>query len=432
MKKLIVIALCFAVLLNAALPALAATNAEKIDALREKSRQLQSRIDEAEAQMKSIENDISAKKEYANSLSRQITDLQTQIDVLNQSIDVIQSEIDASLAQIEEKDRVIGLLTGQIAQTQEEINDCSRRISETYDKLKERIRSLYVNGSVSVVELLLNSGSFTAYLEGLELMDSMAKHDDRLIRSIRSDAEKKMELQRELDQDVRKQEQARVELEDSKSLLEENRAALEENKAAVAANKQKIEEKWNEVQETISYLDERSTEFQALVEVYTAQMNEATEEIDRLMAEQVRSGRLSSGTGEISGAGFIWPAPYAGLSVSVEFGQLSGYHSKPHGGMDINVPGDENYDKAAVAAAGGTVATAAYHNSYGNYVVIDHGNGLSTLYAHLYRINVTVGQSVSQGQQIGIIGQTGRAFGAHLHFEVRVNGARRNPRNYLP
>ena len=138
------------------------------------------------------------------------------------------------------------------------------------------------------------------------------------------------------------------------------------------------------------------------------------------------------GSGAVSSAGFIWPTPYSGIYVTVEFGQRTSVHSKPHGGMDINVPGDEQYNKSAIAAAAGKVTKATWHNSYGNYIMIDHGNGISTLYAHLYRIDVSVGQTVAQGQHIGIIGNTGNSFGAHLHFEVRVNGVRQNPRYYLP
>lgn len=424
----VVSALLAAALLTGCLifPATGATTNEKIAALREKNKQLQSEIDNAEEQMKALKSDISQRKAYAEQLSGQITDLQSQIDVLDQSIDAIQSKIDVLMVDIEEKTNLITALEGQVADAQVEIDDCNRRIEETYEHLKQRMRSIYINGSVSSLELLFSSSDFTAYLESLELMDSMAKHDDALIKSIQADIAALHDLQTQLEASKQKEEEARVALEEAKSDLEASRAEVEENKAVVAANKQAVKDKWDDVQQVISSLDEKSAEYQALVNAYTRQMNEATAEIDKLLAAQVQAGRLSTGTGAVSGAGFIWPTPYSNIFTTTEFGHNG------HGGLDINVVGDENYDKAAVSVASGTVVTATYHYSYGNYVVVDHGNGLSTLYAHLYRIDVSSGQSVSQGQQVGIIGNTGNSFGAHLHFEVRVNGARRNPRNYLP
>ncbi len=421
-------AACAAAILLGSLifPASGATTNEKIAALREKNKQLQSEIDAAEEKMASLKSDINQRKEYAAELSGQITDLQSQIDVLDQSIDAIQSKIDVLLVDIEEKSNLITALEGQVAEAQAEIDDCNRRIEETYEHLKERIRSIYINGSTSSLQLLLSSSDFTAYLESLELMDSMAKHDDALIKSIEADIAALHDLQTQLEASKQKEEEAKVALEEAKSDLEASRAEVEEDKAVVAANKKAVKDKWDDVQAVISSLDEKSAEYQALVNAYTRQMNEATAEIDRLLAAQVQAGRLSSGSGKVSGAGFIWPTPYSNIFTTTEYGQHN------HGGLDINVVGDENYDKAAVSVASGTVVTATWHYSYGNYVVVDHGDGLSTLYAHLYRIDVSSGQHVSQGQQVGIIGNTGHSFGAHLHFEVRVNGSRRNPRNYLP
>ncbi len=418
-----------AVLLTSAVfPASGATTEEKIAALRAKNKELQTQIDDAEKKMASLKDDISERKAYASQLSGQITDLQSQIDVLDQSIDAIQAKIDVLLVDIEEKNNLIASLEKQVAEAQAEIEDCEKRIAETYERLKQRIRSIYVNGSVSSLELLFSSSSFTAYLEGLELMDGMAKHDDALIKSIEADIAALEDLQEKLEASKKKEEEARVALQEAKSDLEASRAEVEEDKATVSAAKKAIQSKWNDVQAVISELDEKSAEYKALVTAYTRQMNEATAEIDKLLAAQVQAGRMSTGTGTVSGAGFIWPTPYSRSQIftTTEFGQGG------HGGIDINVYGDEQHNKAAVSVAAGKVVTSTFHYSYGNYVVVDHGNGLSTLYAHLYRRDVSVGQSVSQGQQVGIIGNTGHSFGAHLHFEVRVNGGRRNPRNYLP
>ena len=142
----------------------------------------------------------------------------------------------------------------------------------------------------------------------------------------------------------------------------------------------------------------------------------------------------SSGSGSLIGGGTLqWPLHYSGCYISSGMvgrtNPVTG-KSETHGGIDICVSGG-SYGKAISAAASGTVITASYHYSYGNYVMIDHGNGLATLYAHCSSLAVGSGQSVSAGQTIAYVGDTGYVSGPHLHFEVRVNGQRVNPLGYV-
>jgi murein DD-endopeptidase MepM/ murein hydrolase activator NlpD len=137
----------------------------------------------------------------------------------------------------------------------------------------------------------------------------------------------------------------------------------------------------------------------------------------------------SSGDGLLeNSSGLICPIQYSGRYIS------SGYYRNSdgsyHGALDICVYGG-TYGLNISAAESGTVITAAYHWSYGNYIVIDHGSGLSTLYAHCSSLAVSSGQTVSKGDTIGYVGSTGNSTGPHLHFEVRVNGSRTNPSNYI-
>ena len=123
----------------------------------------------------------------------------------------------------------------------------------------------------------------------------------------------------------------------------------------------------------------------------------------------------------------MWPA--VGHGISSPFGYrihpITGQY-KLHTGVDINV----GYGTPVYAADGGTVILAGWNGGYGNCIVINHGNGLTTLYGHLSSINVSVGQSVGRGQTIGLVGSTGNSTGPHLHWEVAVNGQRVNPLNY--
>ena len=145
--------------------------------------------------------------------------------------------------------------------------------------------------------------------------------------------------------------------------------------------------------------------------------------------EQWVRENASSGSG-ICAEGFIWPLPSAGR-VTTEFGasqNVNGIISTGHKGIDIAVAGGT----PIYAAHNGTVAATTGHSSYGNVVMIDNGDGISTLYAHMQSAAIVgVGQTVTQGQVIGYVGSTGNSSGNHLHFEVRVNGVRQNPRNYI-
>jgi murein DD-endopeptidase MepM/ murein hydrolase activator NlpD len=144
------------------------------------------------------------------------------------------------------------------------------------------------------------------------------------------------------------------------------------------------------------------------------------------------SGNLGLNPGAATGTGSLsWPAPFS-TRVTSRYGTRSDPftgESRSHSGIDIDGYGCEG--SAVTAADGGTVITATYNDGYGNYIIIDHGNGMQTLYAHLSGMAVGEGSSVSQGQTIGYVGATGRATGTHLHFEVFVNGSRTDPAGYF-
>lgn len=407
------------------LPVYGTDTDDQIQALRDKSEELQAQIDAAEDEIAALRSDMSQKQEYADELSGQIENLQAQIDVLDQSIDAVQVKIDQLLVDIQEKNNTIAALEQQNAEAQAEIERCEQEIEETYDRLKERLRSLYMNGTLSELELLMSATDFSTYLTTLQLMESMAAHDDALIKSIEEDILNLQELQETLRANQQKVEESKVELEAAKSDLEASQAEIEEDKAVVQQAQNQIQSKWDEVQAVISDLDSQSEAYQSLKESYERQLNEAADEIDALIRAQANSGAASWGDGSVSEGGFVWPVQGGGVYTTTEYGQGG------HGGLDITCHGASQLTTPIYAAASGTVITATWHSSYGNYIVIDHGNGLTTLYAHCNSISVSVGESVSQNQQIGIVGNTGYSFGAHCHFEVRINGSRTNPRNYL-
>ena len=202
------------------------------------------------------------------------------------------------------------------------------------------------------------------------------------------------------------------------------KTAVEENQALVEANKTEIQNKISENSNYLSSLNNQSAEYENMIAEYEAEIERFDQEIEKLLQT---SG--SSGDGMLENStGLICPLQYSGRYISSPFYRNS--DGSYHGALDICVYGG-TYGLNISAAESGTVITAAYHWSYGNYVVIDHGSGLSTLYAHCSSLAVSSGQSVSKGQTIAYVGSTGNSSGPHLHFEVRINGSRVDPSNYI-
>ncbi|MBO5852265.1 MAG: M23 family metallopeptidase [Clostridia bacterium] len=148
--------------------------------------------------------------------------------------------------------------------------------------------------------------------------------------------------------------------------------------------------------------------------------------VNEIIVVGTKNVYVTSAPQNASSSGFKWPLSTVGVLTST-YGEVRNNGTKIHGALDIAVP----QGTSVIAVKGGTVVEAAYESGYGNYVVIDHGNGLKTLYAHNKRIVVSKGQKVTAGQLIALSGNTGRSTGPHLHFEVILNGNTVNPGNYL-
>ena len=232
-------------------------------------------------------------------------------------------------------------------------------------------------------------------------------------------------------------------------LSEDEKAEIESEKEQVAAARTELESKGSELAEVqaeaervLEELNQSVASVQAESDRIAEEKAQASAEIDQWwkdyyaqLAEQENqqnngssgssggsSGSIGSG-GYVSTGNFTWPVP--------GFTNISCGYSSGHKAIDISGGGRTIYGTPIVAADSGKVVTATYHYSYGNYVMIDHGGGYSTLYAHASSLAVSAGQTVTKGQTIAYVGSTGNSTGPHLHFEVRVNGNRQNPFNWF-
>ena len=346
------------------------------------------------ATLSQIRNNIKNKQQELNESRAKEKSLGDQVNSLEQQINSKQSDIDELEASISEAQAKLETLEEELAAAEEKVNTQN-------EKLIARLRIMYKNGSVGFIDVLMDSGSFSEFLNNLSLVEKVYTSDQDVLE----------ELQKAYDEiDAKKKE-----IETLQAELSESKATMEEQKSSLEADKASVEKKKSEI---------------------AADSAETQRELDKLEADaqaltsSIRNSGSSSSSSKYNGGIMAWPVPSC-HTVSSGYGGMihptTGKY-KFHGGLDI--PG--SYGSAIVAANSGKVIWAGNRgDSYGNYVIIDHGGGVSTLYGHSSKVLVSTGQRVSRGQRIANVGSTGRSTGPHCHFEVRINGSRVNPNPYV-
>lgn len=425
-RRILSLLLAFTLLLTATLSYQMSASAEdsKIDEYKDKINQYEEKIDAAQDKIDSLKGDINEVQAYIEELDKQVAMYQEQIDAYQAQIDSYQSKIDDYEAQNQELQNQIDDLNDKIDEYNAQIEDMNAQIEQKYDELKDIIRTNFINGESSALEVLLCSDDFSEYLTRSQFVSSLADYEEDLINSINKDIEEIDDTIAQIDVEKQNIVEIQSEIDTKIAEIETMQTAVEENQAKVEANQSVIQQKVNESSNYLESLNDESAEYKAMIAKYENAIEEFDRQIEKLLQQSA-----SSGTGTlVNSSGLICPLQYSGTYVS------SGYYRNSdgsyHGALDLCVSGG-SYGLNISAAESGTVVTAAYHWSYGNYVVVDHGNGLSTLYAHCSSLSVGAGQSVSKGQTIAKVGSTGNSSGPHLHFEVRINGTRTNPANYI-
>lgn len=346
------------------------------------------------ATLSQIRNNIKNKQQELNESKAKEKSLGDQVNSLEQQINSKQSDIDELEASISEAQAKLEILEEELAAAEEKVNTQN-------ENLNARLRNMYKNGSVGFIDVLMDSGSFSEFLNNLSLVEKVYTSDQDVLE----------ELQKAYDEiDAKKKE-----IETLQAELSESKATMEEQKSSLEADKASVEKKKSEI---------------------AADSAETQRELDKLEADaqaltsSIRNSGSSSSSSKYNGGIMAWPVPSCHTVSSGYGGRIHPTTGKYkfHGGLDI--PG--SYGSAIVAANSGKVIWAGNRgDSYGNYVIIDHGGGVSTLYGHSSKVLVSTGQSVSRGQRIANVGSTGRSTGPHCHFEVRINGSRVNPNPYV-
>lgn len=390
LKRITAVAVVIAVLL--ALP-LSAAGAESIDEKRQELEQLQKEQKEIEASLSKLGDSIEDQQAEVNQLIKKISNLESQIDTYKSQITLLDK-------QIAEQDKKIADLNTEIALKEQELKGIIA-------KLKKRVKAITKTGNYSSFQLLMSMDNYADYLLKSQVIACVSEHDQALCE----------EAERE------------------KALIEEKKVLVETEKAESQTAKEELLSLKDGLDKQFSSLDSLYKTAQSKQDALEKQQNtyekrlaavkKSEEELDREIAA------LLNGTPptDTYGGSMYWPAPTV-KRISSGFGKRG---NSMHGGTDIS--NGRSLGEPIVAAASGTVIKVQkLHYSYGNFCMVDHGldskgRRIVTLYAHMrYVPSVSVGQKVIGGQtQLGVIGNTGNSFGAHLHFEVRVDGVRVDP-----
>lgn len=374
----------FVLMMALLLPALAAPFRHCLatgDVLDEKLRQL----DELQREIEQYKKDIESKKETERSLSAEIARLEREIELTKKEITYIEVRTE--------------YLSAKLDKTRKEIAATEGKLQVQQKLFEDRLVAMYKAGSVSYVELLLSAESLTDLMARARYLKEIARQDASIIEEYKKTKDQLNALKQSLEGDIQELANLRTDRERKVHQVASRAKERETYLAQIQSDRKKLEEA----------LDELERESQLLAE-----------EIERLQAQSSRPGKAN--------LSMVWPVRG---TITSYFGNrihpILGY-ARFHAGIDIAA----GYGTDIRAAEDGRVLVARHDSGYGNYVVLDHGGGISTVYAHCQSLLVKVGQEVTRGQVIAKVGSTGLSTGPHLHFEVRVQGQPTNPLDYLP
>lgn len=367
------------------------------------------------------QSEIDALKSQKSQLTSQKNSLQSTINSLqgqqNDQI-ALKNALDEKNAitvkQILNLNEQIELHTQLIEQKTKEVDEAQKVADAQLEKYQVRVRAMEESGRYNYFEVLFGANSIGEFLSLIDDIGDIMRSDKELEDAYRQSVADLKAVKAEY-------EQAKAEMEDSKTELETLKAQQEKDIAEATAVIASLQ---GDISSNSSFLSQLSAQEKAL----NADIQQKVAELNRQQQQQGNTGNTGStvGTGNL-----VWPSycTYITSRQGPRTHPITGEY-KNHGGTDIGA----SYGSAIYAADSGTVIRSSdgWNGGWGNYVMIDHGNGMQTLYAHMSSRAVSVGQTVSRGQTIGYVGSTGMSTGAHLHFEMYINGSRIDPQTRYP
>ncbi len=349
-----------------------------------------------------------------NSLEEQIKQAEENVKNAKEDREKIVAELEFAeieLAKAKEDLKVINEevedVREELVQAEEDYDIATEKRDKQYEDLKDRLSFMYVHGDAGYTDVLLESTDVSDFFKRVEYINSIIKHDKEILNSLE-------EIQRQIDEQV--------------TLINQKKTEVESLQAQQKAKTQELQVKQSNREGALSKINSNIDAQQDVV--YSLEKENA--KIEAMIKEAQKNAQENNNNNDsytYTGGELAFPAPQY-VRMSSDYGSrihpISG-KKQFHTGMDFAT----GYGTDIVAAEAGVVISASYLSGYGNTVIINHGNGLSTLYAHNSSLDVKVGDSVVRGERIAGAGSTGNSTGNHLHFEVRKNGAHQDPKSYI-
>ena len=382
-------------------------------------------------------------KAQASNLEGQDASLQAQLDDLqgqaNSKLDekaVLEQQISVVSAQIANTEALIAEYDVQIADKQVELEQAQAEEQQYYALFCQRVRDMEEQGSVSYWSILFGSSDFTDLLDRIVFVGDVMDYDQQMVENLKNARQAVADAKTALETSQAEQQDAKDALESQQAELAADEAAVDAAIAEINSQADVYEDQLAQLRAQAADLDaqiaqaQKDYDAQVAAEKAAAEKAEADKQAAQKPSNSGSSGNSSSGS-SASGSGrisMVWPC--GSTRITSNFG----YRDSPtagassyHQGIDIGA----STGTGIYAAASGTVTDAGYSSSRGNYIVISHGSGVSTVYMHCSALYVSAGDSVTQGETIAAVGSTGISTGPHLHFGVIEDGVYVNPRNYV-
>lgn len=368
----------------------------EVNKLQEEKRHITEEKKVQKGKLDEIKNKIAAKETEVNSAQAKVNEYENKIDTLHNEISETDSEINQVKNSIEEN-------TKEIASAEKE-----KQLKQ--DILGERLRNVYKsNLSNKFLYIVLESQSISELLSNITNIQLLVKTDNELIAEV---------------------EALQSKLESRQAQLENSKKTLNQKKNELVSKEESLNVVKAEHKETLNTYKSQLDELESLESDKNAELRELANREDEIEKEiqSYFSTSSTDGSSNNVSSGFIRPVDSSTITSSYgpRVHPVTGQY-KVHTGVDFAAPAGAPF----YASKDGIVTTAEYHPAYGNMVIIDHGGGYSTLYAHASSLNVSAGQRVKQGQVVSLVGSTGYSTGPHAHFEIRINGQHVNPMNYI-
>jgi len=370
-----------------------------------------------------LKEQLAALKAKANELSKQqaeiretINDLQGQISEISLQKYYIDQEIEITDQEIENVTAMLDVIDQQIAEKEFQYYETLGEEQRQVIVFKQRVRAMEENGDISYYSILFDARSFSDLLGRMDIISEIMAYDEQVVKNLEAAKQNTIRVKAEL-------EEIQVE-------WEEYRALQEEKKAEKAAEQEKAQALMDELRALQDENEELFDQINAEKEKFDADIAAVTKKIAAEEAA-LKAAEAAKRLQQINASGtYMWPSDTTRITDTFGYRSVhpvTGKKGALHAGIDIGAPSGSNI----YAADSGEVVTATYSSSYGNYVMIYHGNGNYTVYAHMSKLKCKKGDYVKKGAIIGLVGSTGISTGPHLHFEIRVNGVAVDPMQYF-